>query len=266
MPARRIPLSWSQMWLRTDDGESLSAVHAPQDRPGDPWACAIVVAHGFTGSWQRPGMLRVIDGLAQHCGVVAFDMRGHGTSSGVSTAGDREVLDLAAAVAWARAAGYRQVVTCGFSMGGAVAIRHAARDDLGDGLAGVVSVSAPSRWYLRDTVAMRRVHYLLEHPAGRLFARWVMRTRIDASGWPIVPESPREAVPRVSPTPLLIVHGDRDRYFSVEQAAALAERAKPPSEVWIVPGFGHAEGAMPDELITRIGRHAATLGRNGMVG
>jgi pimeloyl-ACP methyl ester carboxylesterase len=223
----------------------------------------MVVAHGFTGSWERPAMVRIIAGFARHCGVVALDMRGHGRSSGVSTAGDREVFDLAAAVDWARQAGYRQVITCGFSMGGAVAIRHAARDGLGDRLAAVISISAPSRWYLRDTIAMRRVHYVLEHRPGRLFARWVLRTRIDASGWPIVPESPREAVPRVAPTPLLIVHGDRDRYFSLEQATALAERAKPPCDVWIVPGFGHAESAMTDDLTHRIGRYAATLGCDG---
>jgi pimeloyl-ACP methyl ester carboxylesterase len=202
-------------------------------------------------------MRAVLTGFAEHCGVVAVDMRGHGKSGGVSTAGDREILDLAAGVAWARALGYRRVVTCGFSMGGAVAIRHAA-GEFGE-LAGVISVSAPSRWYLKDTTPMRRVHFVLERRLGRWVARWLLRTRVDGSGWPIVPESPREAIPQVSPTPLLIVHGDRDRYFALEQAIALAERAKQPCEVWIVPGFGHAERAMTPELIDRIGRHAAGL-------
>ena len=40
--------------------------------------------------------------------------------------GDREVLDLEAAVGWARTLGYQRVATVGFSMGGAVAVRHAA--------------------------------------------------------------------------------------------------------------------------------------------
>ncbi|WP_181788171.1 alpha/beta hydrolase, partial [Streptomyces phytophilus] len=45
---------------------------------------------------------------------------------GRSTVGDREVLDLAAAVAWARSLGHRRVATVGFSMGGSVVLRHGA--------------------------------------------------------------------------------------------------------------------------------------------
>ena len=88
----------------------------------------------------------------------------------------------------------------------------------------VVAVSAPSRWFIRDTVPMRRVHWLLETPTGRWFAEKALRTRI-GGGWGVPPEWPVVVVGRIAPTPLLIVQGDRDPYFGVEHGRALAAAA-----------------------------------------
>jgi pimeloyl-ACP methyl ester carboxylesterase len=236
----------------TDDGVRIEAHHDP-----GPEALGIVVAHGFTGSWRRPGMRRVAAALSRVGGVVSFDFRGHGRSGGVSTVGDREVLDLAAAVRWARELGYQRVATVGFSMGAAIAIRHAAgADGRADGrgpLAAVVAISGPSRWYYRDTVAMRRVHWLIEKRLGRLTSRTLWRTRIAATGWQPVPEPPDLAAARITPTPFLVVHGDADALFPVEHAYALYAAAGEPKQLWIEPGFGHAENAAPADLLHRIG-------------
>src|SRR5204862_3631656 len=78
---------------------------------------ALVVAHGFTGSWRRRDVRAMVGVLTEVAGVVSFDFRGHGASGGLSTVGDREVLDLDAAVHWARVLGYRRVVPVGWSMG-----------------------------------------------------------------------------------------------------------------------------------------------------
>ena len=102
------------------DGVAIDACHDP-----GPDALAIVVAHGFTGSWQRPAMRRVATEFGQHAGVVSFDFRGHGRSGGASTVGDLEVLDLEAAVDWAGELGYARVATVGFSMAGSRMIRPA---------------------------------------------------------------------------------------------------------------------------------------------
>src|SRR5581483_6356450 len=131
--------------VRTADGEQIAVVHLPgpanADRP-----IGVVLAHGFTGSIARPQLRRVADTLAAYAGVVAFDFRGHGASTGRSTLGDKEVLDLDAVVGYARELGYARVVTCGWSMGGSVVLRHAA---LVGGIDAVVSVSAVSRWFYR---------------------------------------------------------------------------------------------------------------------
>src|SRR5664280_2489069 len=94
----------------------------------------------------------------------------------------------------------------------------------------IVRVTArPSRWYVRDTVPMRRLHWLVEHRLGRAVTRTMLRTRV-ARKWKTMPESPLEVVGRIAPTPLLIIHGDTDPYFSTEHPLALAAVAGHPSE------------------------------------
>ncbi|MFH9297929.1 alpha/beta hydrolase family protein [Streptomyces sp. NPDC017520] len=270
--------------LLTDDGVPVEAVYEPCTAgPGTPEdgafegpaaSPAIVVAHGFTGSADRPAVRRAARVFARRAAVVTFSFRGHGRSGGRSTVGDREVLDLAAAVAWARELGHSRVVTVGFSMGGSVVLRHGAlytatsvtgqapvRVPAHAGRMGssgahsdaVVSVSAPARWYYRGTPSMRRLHWVVTRPTGRLVGRYGLRTRIATTDWDPVPLSPVAAVPFIAPAPLLLVHGDRDPYFPLDHPRMLAEAAGPGgAELWLERGMGHAENAADDALLARI--------------
>ena len=65
---------------------------------------------------------------------------------------------------------------------------------------------------------------------------------------------PDEAAARIAPIPLLVVHGDQDIYFPPDHAHQLYEAAGEPKELWIVPGFGHAETGMNAALLNRIGQ------------
>ncbi|MEV0172990.1 alpha/beta fold hydrolase [Streptomyces sp. NPDC050803] len=261
---RRTPI---RTFLCTDDGVTIDSVYDPGAAVYDagappPGDLVFVIAHGFTGDVDRPHVRRIATAFAQYGAVVTFSFRGHGRSGGRSTVGDREVLDLAAAVAWARELGHARVATVGFSMGGSVVLRHAAlyaphvpgREGRTDAHSdAVVSVSAPARWYYRGTAPMRRLHWLVTRPEGRLVGRYGLRTRIHHREWDPVPLSPVEAVPRIAPTPLLIVHGDRDGYFPVDHPNMLAAAAGEHGELWLEPGMGHAEHAAADDLLARIG-------------
>lgn len=345
------------MTLLTDDGTPIDAAYAPGAGPAD--GPAIVVAHGFTGALERPAVRRAAEVLGRNAAVVTFSFRGHGRSGGRSTVGDREVLDLAAAVRWARELGHRRVATVGFSMGGSVVLRHAALfhrrhgaaggrveiqpdgarpsavyrerttgrtdaqggapitthappwgtpvtdsrqvaavaaaypgtalgghpgaragdayaravpgDDASPGVApgsavpggggahpdAVVAVSAPARWYYRGTAPMRRLHWVVMRPTGRLVSRYGLRTRIAPEDWDPVPLSPAASVPLIAPTPLLIVHGDRDAYFPLDHPRMLAEAGDPSStELWIEHGMGHAENSATPDLLGRVARWA----------
>ncbi|MFF1687025.1 MULTISPECIES: alpha/beta hydrolase [unclassified Streptomyces] len=242
-----------RVMLRTRDGVPIEASYDPG--PGPAGGPAIVVAHGFTGDLERPHVRRAAGVFAQDAAVVTFSFRGHGRSGGRSTVGDREVLDLVAAVEWARSLGHEHVVTVGFSMGGSVVLRHAAlhRGRTGARSDAVVAVSAPARWYYRGTAPMRRLHWLVTRPAGRIVGRIGLRTRIHPHEWDPVPLSPVESVPLIAPTPLLIVHGDRDPYFPLDHPRMLAAAASGGAELWLETGMGHAEHAADDGLLARIG-------------
>ncbi|WP_199924777.1 alpha/beta hydrolase [Streptomyces sp. NRRL WC-3725] len=253
---RRGPI---RTFLRTADGIPIDSVYDPppavyDSRPDTSRTAsgdlAFVIAHGFTGDVDRPHVRRVAGVLRGYGAVVTFSFRGHGRSGGRSTVGDKEVLDLAAAVEWARGLGHARVVTVGFSMGGSVVLRHAA---LHGGTEAVVSVSAPARWYYRGTAPMRRLHWLVTRPEGRLVGRYGLRTRIHHRDWDPVPLSPVQAVSKIAPTPLLIVHGDRDGYFPLDHPRMLAEAAGEHGDLWVEPGMGHAEHAADDALMARIG-------------
>ncbi|MGW8374202.1 alpha/beta fold hydrolase [Streptomyces sp. ODS28] len=324
--------------LRTADGVPIEAEYLPYagggpasrgSGTGSSPGGAIVLAHGFTGSLGKPALRRAARAFTQHAAVVALSFRGHGGSGGRSTLGDREVLDLAAAVRWARELGHARVATVGFSMGGSVVLRHgglfrnpghaadthesadgdsactAARqvhegrtgahsvpDPQGTPVRGsapaphagpgnpgnpenpygpaypdadpdaypdaypdaVVAVSAPARWFYRGTPPMRRLHWVVERRLGRAVGRYGLRTRIHHRRWNPVPLPPVAAAPLIAPAPLLVVHGDLDRYFPLDHPRSLAEAAGPRgAELWIEHGFGHAENAARPTLLHRIG-------------
>jgi fermentation-respiration switch protein FrsA (DUF1100 family) len=248
----------------TADAERISAAYdaAVVDGP------TFVVAHGFTGSWRRPDNRRIAQALTEFGPVVSYDSRGHGASSGVTTLGDAEVLDLDAAVRWARWLGARSVVTVGFSMGGTVVLRQAA---LAHPLApeqpqAVVSVSSAGFWFYRGTPPMRLLHRAVESGAGRRVLSTGFHTRVTDQPWQLpYPLDPSEAAAMIAPLPLLVVHGDRDTYFPVEHAQAIVAGARRGADErhvpdrtaeWLVPGFAHAESATTAELAQRLGAWA----------
>ncbi|WP_250300956.1 alpha/beta fold hydrolase [Streptomyces sp. NBC_01267] len=254
-----------RVMLRTRDGVPIEALYEPC--AAGPTDTAIVVAHGFTGAVDRPAVRRAAGVFAHRAAVITFSFRGHGRSGGRSTVGDREVLDLVAAVEWARVLGHTRVVTVGFSMGGSVVLRHAALDGSLHGgrtearTDAVASVSAPARWYYRGTAPMRRLHWMVTRPLGRLVGRVGLHTRIHPEDWDPVPLSPVDAVPLIAPTPLLVVHGDRDPYFPLDHPRMLAAAGS--AELWVEAGMGHAENAAGDELLERIAEWLMTAGRPG---
>jgi hypothetical protein len=58
---------------------------------------------------------------------------------------------------------------------------------------------------------------------------------------------------KISPIPLLILHGDQDLVVPVHHAQRLYDAALGPKQLWIVPGAGHiqttATAAQRDRLV-----------------
>lgn len=247
--------------LLTCDGVALRVAY-DRGRTGAS-GTAFVVAHGFTGSGARPDSRRIAATLAAYGGVVSVDLRGHGGSRGASTLGDEEVHDLAAAVRFARWLGHRGVVTVGFSMGGSVVLRHAALSPVPSRPDAVASVSSAGFWFYQGTPPMRLLHRTVYSRTGRAALRMGLGTRVLPRPWvEPYPQSPAEAAALLAPTPLLVVHGDRDAYFPLEHAELVVASARlgaadrgvaDATEYWVEAGFAHAEAAASTQLVARIG-------------
>ncbi len=232
--------------LQADDGVIVVAEHQPSGGARD---LAVVVVHGFTLHSKHPRLRRIASWLRDPAGIVMVDLRGHGGSGGVCTLGWEEVRDVDAAVGWARSLGYARVATLGFSLGSAVVLRHAA---LYGGVDAVAAVSGPGQWYYRGSSRMRTLHRLVLSSPGRAAIRLARGTRITADEWTEpYPLDPVASAAEIA-APLLVVHGDLDDYFPTEHARRVAEAAGDRGTLWLVPGFGHAEGAVDQPLARRI--------------
>lgn len=193
--------------------------------------------------------------------VFAFDFRGHGQSPGEPNyqpkqwITDREMNDIRGAVAYiTRWLEERKLDTWlalfGISRGACAAILTAAENEqivavVADGSFSTDSVIEHymRRWaYIFATV---RVVYENHHPAFWRLLRWLMM-RCAARRFGCRFPSVRKAIVRMSPRPILFIHGERDSYLPVEQSRKLYALAPQPKTLWVVPGARHNQAVMVD--------------------
>ena len=257
--------------LHARDGVRLAGTYLPG--PAATSAPAVVLLHGFGGHRTKPAYALLAERLTATAAVLTIDLRGHGRSQGYSTLGLAETLDVTAAAAWLRRRGHAWVGVIGVSMGATAALRAAGTAPRG-AYDAVCSISAVARWGLRDTPAMRHLTRAVTLAAYRHAYRAVLGVRIAARGWPDTspqadprhwPVQPVDAVARIAPTPLLLVHGVDDHYFGPEQAQALYAHAGEPAQLWLEPeGFGHAEDGFRPEFCDRLTAAVAAVHRSGV--
>lgn len=225
--------------LTTNDGLELSALHyGPSNAE-----IAVTFAHGFTGSQRNPKVVRLARTVAD-AGIafVTADLRGHGTSGGFSTLGDREVDDIAALVTATRRR-HPRVVSVGASMGGFIALRHAA---LGGDVDAVISISSPAP---AGTPKLPRARVL-----GSIAHSKRGRRLLQQRGTRVADTAPRTLphidLSRIS-VPVAIVHGGRDRYVPLLDAYALFDQIAEPRRIVVLPNFGHGEAAFDDAFASQ---------------
>ncbi len=237
--------------LLTDDGVRLAG--ARLEGPAGAMA-TVVLVHGFSQSSRMPRIHAFAHVLAGRAHVIVPDLRGHGSSEGLSSMGTYEPLDVKAAVDAADPD--LPVVTIGISLGGAAVLLHAGTYG---GVAGVVSISAPAWWGAWDTPATKRIERYAMSAAGRRFLALFMRTRI-AQVCEGVPDAEAQ-VANIAPAFTLVVADPADHYFAEEHPRTIYRWANEPKELWLLPGTGHGTdlltpaftGRLLDDLALRLG-------------
>lgn len=234
--------------LMAEDGTRLVATWLPGPTRDAP---AVVLAHGFAANRRKPAYALLADVLASHVHVLTLDLRGHGASGGACTLGDREALDVDAAVRAARAAGHGRVAAVGLSMGGTSVLRAVAQSTPADA---VVAVSTPAELGAIETDAMAGLDDLWRTPWKRVGFRLLSGVRlVGPDRWEPF-DHPRVLAGRVH-VPFLVVHGEDDHFFPISHAEKLHASAAGPATLWREPpGFGHAEEGIVPGFAGALGR------------
>lgn len=239
----------TSIWAGVERVETEDGIDLALRVEGSPEApVGLILAHGFSMSSTDRRLAALAEGLAAsgHA-VYSFDFRGHGRSGGVCTLGELELLDLDAVVQLARRHGHEKVVVVGASMGGFVALRHAA---LLGGEDALVAVSTPATWGVSPRLRAQALLMAVRNRVGRriLSARG---TRVVES-LDAPPLSPAQLADQIT-IPVALVHGDRDPYVPTDDAVLLYELLSGPKRLVILAGFGHAEAAYSPELAVMLG-------------
>jgi pimeloyl-ACP methyl ester carboxylesterase len=226
-----------ELRLHTEDGVALSARCVPSSPEAERTEMvAVVIVHGFASRKDHPAVVQLSSALAEAGReVLLYDSRGHGDSGGDCTLGERERLDVDAAV---RAAGELapDVVVVGASMGGIAVLNHLAD---GSEARGGVIVSTPSRWRIPPNGRGLLAVAVTQTAIGRAVAARRFATRLAVRPPRAAP--PHEQIAAVR-QPVAIVHGTADRMVPVSAARELHSAARPPCLLDVVSGMGHGYG------------------------
>lgn len=242
-PLRKAPLKtpdvfgaeYEDIQFPSFDGARLSGWFVPARVP-DPRG-VVILCHGMSANrsevlpWAKPLWE---SGFA----LLMFDFRRLGESEGeFCTAGHFETHDLLAAVDYVKSRPEIEplpVGVFGFSMGGVAAIRAAAEDDR------IKAVATHGAFATLERALRQRCRHHFGPMAP--LAAWMTRRFVRTFGWDIAASSgvdPLEAVRRLTPRPLLLLHGKRDPIVHVNDARDLHRAAGYPKELNLLPRSGH---------------------------
>ena len=210
------------------DGVNISGWWLPQPASNK----VVIGCHGHRG--KKADLLGIGSGLWRAgYNVLIFDFRGRGSSGdSVCSLAFHEVSDLRGAVEYAhQRVPEAQIGVVGYSMGAAVSLLAAAEEPR---IQAIVADSSFS--VMRDVVhhrvaahrlPARMVVELADHWTGRLY------------GYRFHSVRPVEAIQRLAPRPVLLIHGTADAIIPVEHGYQLHEAASDSCELWIAEGAAH---------------------------
>jgi fermentation-respiration switch protein FrsA (DUF1100 family) len=228
--APALPPGYEAVSFRTSDGLTLHGWFAEVP---DAQATAILLHRYQAG---REFMRSRADWYRQQgYSVLLYDARATGESEGMRISlGYHEVHDLLAALTWVRRQGATRMVLHGVSQGGATILMAAER--LGDEVIGVVAEST------YDTLAHagdRRFRNKVKLPGwlAGFFYRPLVELQMDLRVRDVQPIAHIAALP----CPVFILSGAEDRHTWATDTERLFAAARPPKQLWLVPGAAHVD-------------------------
>lgn len=231
-------LGWEfkEVSLTTKDNVKLSAWFVPAEKPSDK---VIIQLHGYPAD--KADILYWSSFLHKDFNLFFLDFRYFGDSEGkLTTIGDKEQQDLKAAIDYLEKQGFTKIGVMGFSLGGAVAILTASKDQR---IKAIVSDSAYANLDLMGYEFYKNL-FILKYPLTFLTKLWAqIFLGINADQI-----APQKAALRIK-IPSLIIHSKADQIISFENALRIQKELKdnPKAEFLFLEEGIH--GALPDKLL-----------------
>ncbi len=231
--------TWEPLRLLTEDRVPIAGwlIRSP-----DPQGI-LVLLHGFGTA--KADLLDMAEAFhrAGRYHLILIDFRAHGDSGGsVLSFGKQEVLDVKAVLSYAESEPSLKglPVGCyGISMGGAIGILAAARYPE---IRFVVSDSAYADLGKAIARALRISYYIPRLLLGQTVI-WMTQLRLGAAATTL---SPARAVSKVSPRPVMVIHGTCDRTTPSEDAQEIYSAAGEPKQLWLIQDAEHVCGFYRD--------------------
>jgi uncharacterized protein len=221
-------LDFETIEFKTSDKLTLRGVWIPASGSDK----AVVILHGHNSSYDFD-IYRAPYLHEAGFNVLLFDFRGHGRSDGKHmTFGYEEQRDIFGAVDFLHLRGMRHIGLMGFSYGGIVAM---VSTPVCPDIEAVIDDGGPAR--MRTAIAARGVEmgfprWLMRPLAWLIIAMASLRLRANLFRYEAI-----RWVGKISPRPILFIHGDQDQYLP--DFDQLYQAAQPPKELWRLPDAGH---------------------------
>jgi pimeloyl-ACP methyl ester carboxylesterase len=219
MPPMNPSYRCSQVWIENGDARLAAWVLEPAE--GEP-RDTVLFCHGNAGNLENH--LPFVDFLPMYgYRLVLFDYQGYGESTPNRPTRESTVSDVNAALDYVLRQ-YGKPWIMGHSLGSSLAVWVSSwRNDDVKGVVAVATFSsyrAVARSVLGGTIVLKPLS-------------WPLGFFVDRGYDPI------EAIDRISPTPILIVHAAEDRLIPERMCRELYAKSKVPKELHIVPGADH---------------------------
>jgi alpha-beta hydrolase superfamily lysophospholipase len=222
--------------LVTADGINFGAWHFRQ--PGSPQT--VIISGGHKG--QRQGALGIAVALwRKGFNVVLYSYRGMpGSDRAPITFGIKEVLELQAAIAFARKRIPKaRIGLLGYSMGAVVSILGAA------GEPGVQALVLDSPFSDLRTLLVENVRSASKLPGTPFVWLAGLMFRLRTRSW-LSACRPLDVLSSLEPRPLFFIHGGADNITNVNHSRRLYDAYRGPREIWIVQGAPHTGAYFAD--------------------
>jgi pimeloyl-ACP methyl ester carboxylesterase len=236
--------------FRTVDGLTLCGCYL---RATNSWKRQGVILFGLEYASNRWSCLPYCEHLlAAGFDVFTFECRNQGDSDRqpgyepLQWVTNHEVEDFQAALSYLKSRSdgdSRGIGFFGISKGGGAGLLAAARDPfvrcfVTDGIFATHTTMIP---YMRRWISIYSDRYWIQELLPTCFYAWMGHAGLRQIGQERGCRFPHleHVMSKLSPRPLLMIHGGSDTYIKPDMARKVFERARPPKEFWLVEGAKH---------------------------